>query len=292
MTSLAIVVVLYRSRDEVGELWACLRAQSFADWRLIVIDNDPADGAGDFLAAQGDARISIERNNANLGFARAVNAGLRQAVAEGAQRCMLLNPDVAFADDFLADLMGQWDASAAEVVAPRVMFYDAPEQSWYAGGHLEFGWIFSNRHDIYAPDGPGSRIVDFASGCCLGLSSDLLRRVGLLDESFFVYWEDTDFCLRLKAAGVPIQYVAEPFLLHHAGASSGGERSAAAEALYFTSYAVLVRKHFPLLRALGMLGRSFLKERGRSGLRAGRGGEIGRALLRGFFRRRQAVPRL
>ena len=98
--------------------------------------------------------------------------------------------------------------------------------------------------------------------------------------------------MRLKAAGVPIHYVAEPFLLHHAGASSGGERSVAAEALYFTGYAVLARKHFPLLRALRMLLRNFLKEHGRPGLRAGRGGEIGRALLRGFFHRRQAVPRL
>jgi len=292
MLELAIVVVLYRNSNEVGALWDCLRAQSFTDWRLVAIDNDPADGAGDFLAAQGDPRISVDRNARNLGFARAVNAGLRRGVAEGAPRCLLLNPDVTFAPEFLAALLAQWDATGAAVIAPRVMLYDAPETSWYAGGHFIFGWAFSTQHDIYAPDGPGSRIVDVATGCCLGLSSDLLGRVGLLDESFFVYEEDTDFCLRLKAAGVPIHYVAEPFLLHHGGVSSGGERSAAAEALRFTSHAVLVRKHFPLPRALRMLLRSVLKERGRPGRRAGRGGEITRALLRGFFRRRQAVPRL
>lgn len=84
----------------------------------------------------------------------------------------------------------------------------------------------------------------------MGLSSEVLRRVGLLDESFFVYWEDTDYCMRLKAAGVPITYVRDPMLLHEGGASSGGETSPAATRLYYTGYALLLRKHFGLRRAL------------------------------------------
>ena len=292
MAKLAIVVVLYRSRDQVGPLWDCLRAQHMTDWRLIVVDNDPADAAGDFLAAQDDPRVSIDRNTRNEGFARAVNAGLRRALAEGVERCLLLNPDVAFDANFLSALMAQWDATSASVIAPRVMFHDEPARAWYAGGSLEYGWIFTNRHDDHRPDGPERRIVDFASGCCLGISSAVLRRIGLLDESFFVYWEDTDYCMRLAAAGVPIQYVAKPFLLHHAGASSGGERSATAEALYYSSYAVLLRKHFAARQVSAMLARTFLKERSRPGCRPGRGWEIGLALLRGLVRRRRAMSRL
>ncbi len=292
MTQLAIVIVLYRSRDELGPLWDCLRAQSFQDWRLIAVDNSPEDGGGDFLAARGDARVEVVRNAANLGFARAVNQGLHRALAGDVPRCLLLNPDTEFSPDFLAGLMAAWDKTGAQVIAPRVMYHGDPDRAWYAGGHFDDGWTFANRHDPYIPGGPGSRIVDFASGCCLGITEPVLRRVGLLDESFFVYWEDTDFCLRLKAAGVPIQYVEEPVLLHHSGASTeGGERSPVGEVLYFGNYAVLLRKHFPLPRALLMLLRTFLKERSRTGLRPGSGGRIGRALLRGFLRRRLPVPR-
>lgn len=288
MTQLAIVIVLYRSREELGPLWDCLRAQSFQDWRLIALDNSPEDGGGDFLAARGDARVEVVRNAGNLGFARAVNQGLRRALEGGIPRSLLLNPDTEFGPDFLAGLMDAWDQTGAQVIAPRVMYYDDPDRAWYAGGHLEYGWIFANRHDPYVP---GSRIVDFASGCCLGITEPVLRRVGLLDESFFVYWEDTDFCLRLKAAGVPIQYVEQPMLLHHSGASTdGGERSPVGEVLYFGNYAVLLRKHFPLVHALQMLLRTLLKERSRPGLRPGSGGRIGRALLRGFLRRRRPLP--
>ena len=292
MTQLAIIIVLYRSRDELGALWDCLRAQSFQDWRLIALDNSPEDGGGDFLAARSDARVDVVRNPENLGFARAVNQGLHRALAGGVPRSLLLNPDTEFAPEFLAELMAAWDATGAQVIAPRVMYHDDPGRAWYAGGHLDYGWIFANRHDPYNPGGPGSRIVDFASGCCLGITEQALRQVGLLDESYFVYWEDADFCLRLKAAGVPIQYVEEPMLLHHSGASTeGGERSPVGEVLYFGNYGVLLRKHFPLAHALQMLLRTFLKERSRPGLRPGSGGRIGRALLRGFLRRRRPVPR-
>ena len=293
MTRLAIILVLYRSRDELPALWECLAAQGFRDWRVIALDNSPEDGGGDFLAGLGDARVEVVRNTQNLGFARAVNQGLHRALAAGVPRCLLLNPDTEFGPDFLAGLMAAWDATGAQVIAPRVMYHDDPTRAWYAGGHLDFGWVFANRHDPYTPGGPGSRIVDFASGCCLGLTEGVLRRVGLLDESFFVYWEDTDYCLRLKAAGVPIQYVEQPVLLHHSGASTGGgERSPVGEVLYFGNYGVLLRKHFALPRALLMLLRTFLKERARPGLRPGSGGRIGRALLRGFLRRRRPLPRV
>jgi len=292
MLRLAIIVVLYQSRDEVAALWECLARQGFRDWRLIVLDNFAADGAGGFLAAQGDVRVSVTVNAGNEGFARAVNAGLRQAAALGAERCLLLNPDVAFTPDFLAELMARWDGTGADVIAPRIMLYDRPETSWYAGGGFDFGWTFVNRHDEYNADGPGSRIVEFASGCCLGLTMTALRRVGLLDESFFVYSEDVDFCLRLKSEGIPIQYVSDPFLLHHAGASSGGEHSTAAVPLYYSGYALLLRKHFPLVRAVQMIARTAAKEAGRSKRPVGHGRRVAAALLRGFFTRRMPVPRL
>ena len=286
-----IVVVLYNSAPAVRVLLACLQAQTFAAWRLILIDNGITDDAGSWAAGLGDPRVTVLTNRRNEGFSRAVNQSLRVSLADGAERILLLNPDVSFAPEFLARLDAQWTAYAAMVIVPRIMLSERPDTAWYAGGSFEEDYIFGNVHEPWVPGGPPARLVGFASGCCLGLTREVIQIVGLLDESFFVYWEDTDWCLRLRSRGLAIQYVTEPMLLHDGGASSGGEKSPAAQRLYYKSYAQLLKKHFGLIHTLRTIGRVLLKLRGNRD--AGRRGAlIGLAFLRGLLSRRRPLPAL
>ncbi len=259
---LAIITVLYRSEGAVEALWASLSSQTFRDWRLYVIDNAYPDAAADYLESTGDRRVRVTRNRTNTGFAGGANAGLSAAVADGAQRCLLLNPDVHFEPDFFARLQAAW--TCQEVIAPRVMLQGSKGQAWYAGGQFDRKWVFTNQHwaDPAMPD----CTVEFASGCCLGLTSAVLRRVGLLDESMFVYWEDADYCMRLKEAQIAISYLRDPCLWHEGGASSGGERAPAAKSLYYKAWAVFLRKHFGLQQAARGLLRLVSKEAGRGRL--------------------------
>ena len=259
-----IIVVLYNSDDAFSTLWQHLVAQHCQEWRLVAIDNASLDGSADTLHAITDPRLTAVVNGTNLGFADGVNQGLRRAVQDGATHCMLLNPDTVLPPYFLQELTDRWHQNGWPVIAPRVMRLEDPSRSWYAGGHLEYGWIFANRHDDYNPDDATEpKVVDFASGCCLGVSTETLRKVGLLDESFFVYWEDTDFCMRLKEAGIPIHYLPEPFLLHEGGGSSGGETSHGGLRLFYKGYVLFLRKHFGLRVALATMARVFLRERER-----------------------------
>ena len=280
---IVLVTVLYNSSQSVRGLWRCLIAQTGSDWRLIVVDNGATDDAGAYLLGQNDPRVQLVVNLTNEGFARGVNRGLRLALADGAERIILLNPDVMFEPDFFERYVSRWKETKAEVIAPRIMELSNPTVAWYAGGSLDFGWTFAVRHDAYNPGGPQSRLVDFASGCCLGLTRHILQDIGLLDERFFVYWEDADYCMRLKTAGYNVQYVAEPILYHEGGASSGGERSYAAQQLYYCSYAMLLKKHFGLRRALRIFGRVLVKARWGNGGQADDGRHIARAMLRGLM---------
>ena len=249
---LHLITVLYNGADALPAFLDSLKAQSFRDWRLIAIDNASPDDSGEIAAAAGDDRITVVRNPANLGFAKAANQGLREAARAGGDFFVLFNPDTVFGPEFLGDFVAARDRLDAQVIAPRIMLLERPDRAWYAGGHLEQGWVFRNVHEDYDPhDTRTSRPVDFASGCCLGLTRHVLERIGLFDESFFVYWEDTDFCLRLKEAGVPIVYVREPSLLHAGGAASGGEGSTGYNRLYYKSYVQFLRKHFGVSSALG-----------------------------------------
>jgi GT2 family glycosyltransferase len=292
MLTLSIVVVLYNSSTVAATFLECLQSQTFKDWRLILVDNSPADGVGQSFALLGDPRISVHANSSNEGFARAVNRGLRIGLAQGAMRHLLLNPDVTFGPEFLQALMERWSEHGADVIAPRIMYQDQPDKAWYAGGWLDFGWTFSNRHASYDPASPQMEIVDFASGCCLGLTTSLLDDVGLLDESFFVYWEDTDFCLRLKTAGRRIIYVNDPVLFHQAGISSGGEFSPTGVNLYYISYAQLLKKHFGIWDALVMTSRTARVEAHRKDAGLSHCLRVTLALVKGLLTPSKPVPRL
>lgn len=263
---LALIVVLYNSKDTFLSLWDQLKAQSLRSWRLVVVDNASADGSGAAVQALDDGRIDLALNPTNVGFARAVNQGVRIAHRANIQRYMLLNPDTFLTGDFLRQLLDVWVRNGWGIVVPRIMHSDDPTKTWYAGGHLDYGWVFQNRHDEYVEgSNMQSREVGYASGCCLGLTQTALDRIGLFDESFFMYWEDVDFCMRLKAANEPIHYVPELVILHEGAASSGGPHSLRTTYMTFRSYVLLLRKHFGLLTTLITIGRVLRREQIRTG---------------------------
>jgi GT2 family glycosyltransferase len=264
--SVHIVAVLYNSAASLPGFADCLANQT-ADWHLVAIDNASGDGGAELLEQRGDPRIAVRRNTRNLGFARAANQGLRDALAAGAEFVVLLNTDVALPPDFLARFAQRRAALNADAIAPRIMRMDPRNEAdaWYAGGHFDNAWVFRTVHEPYDPAGPTQRIVSFASGCCLGLTRAVLERVGLLDERFFVYWEDADYCLRLRHAGVAIHYVADIAMWHEGGHASGGETSAAYNRLYWRGYTQVLRKHFGWTTAFATALRVALKELGRPG---------------------------
>jgi hypothetical protein len=259
-----LVTVLYNSAESLPVFLDSLLAQDTPDWHLHVIDNASPDTSASIVTGRPDPRITVYRNTKNLGFAKAANQGLRNAHAAGAELLVLINNDTAFAQDLLRRLVAARIQLDAPVIAPRIMRREQPDKPWYAGGRLDYGWVFTNIHHEQDPAaGTAPEQVDFAPGCCLGIDRHVLEQVGLLDESFFVYWEDTDFCLRLKSLNIPIMYLPELSLLHDGGAACGGEFSPAYLRLYYRSYMQLLRKHFGRPNAIRTMLRLLLRENSR-----------------------------
>jgi GT2 family glycosyltransferase len=259
-----IVTILYKSESSIGEFLGCLQRQTFSDWRLHVIDNASPDHSRAIVDQLQDARITVHANATNLGFAKAANQGLRAAYAEGAEAVILVNNDIYFADDFLRHFADVARGSGELVVAPRIMERNDPSVAWYAGGDLDYTWVFKNTHHRHEVGMRGVAMrVNFAPACCIWIDRAVLERVGLLDESFFVYWEDTDYCLRLQKLDVPILYVPEPSLLHDCAASSEGEHTPSHIRLYYCSYMQILRKQFGWGYAARSMLRLLMLEHGR-----------------------------
>ncbi|SDD28810.1 hypothetical protein SAMN05444678_11193 [Sphingomonas sp. YR710] len=277
-----IVTVLYNSAPVLDRFVASLVAQTNTRWRLIAIDNASRDGCADRLAALGDPRIVVLRNPTNTGFARATNRGLRLALDEGGEFIVLMNNDVEFAPDFLGDLLAARMKLDAQAITPRIAYLRSPDKAWYAGGHFDSSWIFKSVHEESdPPDSPDVRAVEFASGCCLGLTRAVLERVGLLDERFFVYWEDTDYCLRLQAAGIPIHYLRRLTLLHDSSALAGGHNSPTFISLFYRGYMQILMKYFGPVYTLRAMLRLLVKHKGH---RDSRGALAGPRMLGAMMR--------
>jgi GT2 family glycosyltransferase len=262
--TVCLVTVLYNSAAVLARFVADLRKQDHASWVLVAVDNLSTDGSAELLEAIGEDRIFVLRNDRNRGFAAASNRGIRFGLSRGADFVVLINNDTGLPADFLRRFIAARERAGADAIAPRILYMQDPGRSWYAGGRFDRAWVFSNVHEDRPPDPEHpDQLVEFASGCCLGLSGRALRTVGLLDERFFVYWEDSDYCLRLAQAGFAIHYASDCVLLHDASALTGGAESRSYIRLYYRSYALFLAKHFGLRHALTAALRLLMKDPGR-----------------------------
>jgi GT2 family glycosyltransferase len=256
---LHLVTILYHSSRSFQGFLDGLKAQDHKDWRLHVIDNgDPKSVA--MVEAQIDPRITLSRNTRNVGFAKAANQGMRKALAEGARAVVLINNDIIMPPDLLSALSKAERQLPDAVMCPRIMEADNPDVCSYAGGSIKKTWVYQNVPHPYDPAVTEPQRVEFAPGCCLLISASVLNKVGLLDERFFVYWEDSDFSLRLKQADIPIYYLPTVSILHKGGESSGGQFSPAYYKFFFSSYMQFLKKHFGFAHALATMLRLTRKD--------------------------------
>jgi GT2 family glycosyltransferase len=203
----------------------CLRSlAASADVSLlpVVVDNaSPQDPEPALRAEFPDVRIV--RLGRNRGFAAGCNAGATAALDAGADQLLFLNNDTQVELHALATLVAAGGRHPATILAPKIVYADEPARVWSAGGVVERPWMI-NRHvgeGEPAERHGESRRVDWASGCALFVSAETFRRLGPFDESYFMYLEDLDWCLRGARLGIETWLVADAVVRHEVSASAG-----------------------------------------------------------------------
>ena len=225
---LVIATVTYNSLADLREFFPELaRVAGEVGIGIVAVDNASSDESGDFLDSWTDrVELHVERNERNRGYAAAVNQAF--AAAPGSD-VLLLNPDVALNEGRQVQELrdGLARLPKAAVVAPRLLEPDGSVQasarpfptvpamaghsSWL--GRLGFGRRAAARYlEIPAADEPSR--VDWALGAAMLIRRESFDQVGGWDESFFLYLEDTDFCLRCRRAGWESWYLPSVSLRH------------------------------------------------------------------------------
>lgn len=248
MKRIGVVTVTFNSESVLQPFLRCCLAQRAVDFELLVVDNASSDATRQLLSRVDDPRVRCLFNDANLGFARASNQGIADFLQRGFDRVLLINNDTEFAPDLFAELDRLLSKHGGRVITPRITFFERPELNWYCGGRFTALRGITGFHERYGlPDtGEGNeiRVVEYAPACCLMVDRSVFGEIGLLDEQYFVYWEDGDFCMRLKEARIPLLYAPRTVLAHKASSLTGGQTSDFSVRQYHKNQMYFVRKHF------------------------------------------------
>jgi len=199
----ACVILNTNRREDTLECLRSLKAGTYANARTIVLDCQSTDGSVEAIrSAFPDVRIlELERN---LGYAGNNNVGIRAALDEGARWVFVLNEDTVVSPDCLARLMetGMSDPRIG-IVGPVVYHHDEPDVIQSAGGGLTRMWEGFHLGQNERDEGQirDVRPVQWISGCAILVRREVIDSAGTLDERFFIYWEETEWCVRAAKAG-------------------------------------------------------------------------------------------
>jgi N-acetylglucosaminyl-diphospho-decaprenol L-rhamnosyltransferase len=236
-----------------------LHSGQASNLQIIVVDNASTDGSPEMVRAE-FPHVHLIVNDENRGFTAANNQGL--AVAEG-RYLLLLNPDTEVVGDALATMIQYMDGHPeVGALGPQLRYADGSQQSsrrrfpTFATALVESTVIQEWWHDnrvlrrYYLADTSDDAIqaVDWLVGACLLVRREAYEQVGGLDEGFFMYSEEMDWCKRIKDAGWLIVYLPTATVIHHEGKSS--EQVVAARHIHFQSSKVrYFRKHHGAFQA-------------------------------------------
>ena len=243
----AILVLNWNAWEVTCDCLRSLARLEYDNYDVAVIDNGSTDGSVQKLREQ-FADLTILENGANLGFAAGNNVGVRYALDQGAQYVLLLNNDTVVSPSCLSALVRVAESDdRIGILNPKIYYSDPPDRIWYAGGSFSpwFGFARHNGMKKRSRDVRDStREVTFITGCAFLIKAEVIRRIGLLDESFFMVYEDTDWSIRALRAGFKAMYVAEAEISHRESYTITNKKGKAFRDYYnFRNTLLLARKH-------------------------------------------------
>jgi hypothetical protein len=245
---LGVITITYNAAAFLDAFLRCCFAQSLQDFVLLAIDNASGDDTLAVLGQCSDPRLKTIANPVNTGYAAACNQGARLLMDDGIEEILFINNDTEFSPDLFASLLELRQRHGADAITPRITYFSAPDRNWYAGGRFVFWKGFQGEligdGQVHQPGDETPRWTDVATGCCILFSAAVFRRVGLFDENYFVYFEDTDHFLRMKRAGLRLLYAPGTTLAHKVSLSTGGTQSPFSIRYYQRNQIYLLRKLF------------------------------------------------
>lgn len=249
---LGIVIVNYNGAKYQNDCIKCILNSNYKNYYIIVVDNASKDNSMELLCEFNDEKIITIKCDENYGVAKGNNIGIKKSIELKTDYTILLNNDTLFDSDLIGKLVDCTDK--ADVIVPK-MYYPNSKTIWYDGGYFSKLRCSSKHIDMGKEDSLNKKsdYYDYAPTTCMLIKNDVFDKVGLMDEDYFLYFDDTDFCFRLKKQGYKLYLNEDAILTHLISQSSGGENSKTTIYYMIRNKFFFVRKYkkdFPFISRL------------------------------------------
>lgn len=251
MKDFAVVVVNYNCFEETKELLRNLQQMNSDLFDVFLVDNNSTKESAD------EIRHALSENNhihffpleQNIGFAGGCNVGITEAMKSSYRYVLLLNPDTLIDDkDFFTILKEEMDGVSADIGGPLINYFPDKQRIYFAGGFVSKLTALTTMRGKGEADGKkySERCeCDFITGAAMVIRSDVFQKIGLLPEEYFLYFEESDYCMRAKSAGLKVWFLPKAQLFHKVSRSIGYLSSVY---LYYMirNYRIFARKYLSL----------------------------------------------
>lgn len=265
MAKVGLVTVLYNSDRVLEGFFKSLSVQTFKDYKLYIIDNSPS-AETDKVISQYTASYPILeyihiKSSGNIGVAAGNNVGIKAALKDDSDYILLLNNDIEFEQcNLIEELVKQAELRNESLIIPKILFYDS-RKIWMAGGRMLYfkgatQHIGEGKDDSNIYDKEG--YYNYAPTCFMLISKEVFKSVGMMDEKYFVYYDDTDFIFRAGKKNYRILYLPKLVVLHKVSSSSGGDMSTFGMYYLTRNRLYFVNKNFKKFKKLSPILYSYL----------------------------------
>lgn len=184
---------------------------------IVVVDNGSSDDSVAGIRAHFGPELNLIENEVNVGFTGGMNIGIRFSLEKGAVSVLLLNNDTVVAPDMI-ELLAEAGAGDPQrgILGPAIYYYDQPDRLWWLGD-IEHPWLPMPRPVRMEKEALEKSLpfkADYVTGCAMLVDRKVFEHIGLLDERYFIYYEDADFCRRARDAGFTIYCVPQAKMWH------------------------------------------------------------------------------
>lgn len=218
-----IIILNWNGKADTLECLKSLRSTDYDNYTTLVVDNGSQDDSVAAIRAS-FPEVEILETGKNLGFAGGNNEGIKYALDKGCDYAYLLNNDTTVEPNYLKTLVEAAEQDKKVGLASSKIFYHSePDILWFAGG--KNNWMRNsgdhlglNQKD--APEFNHPKEVDFLTGCSLLISRELIEKIGVLADDYFLYYEDVDYAMRAQNAGYKTLYVPTSIIYHKVSRST------------------------------------------------------------------------